>query len=190
MDPDFSTIQRIQAGDENALLVLMSNHKEAIFRLAWRYTMNEHDAAEIAEETFVRAFFAADKFRPKAQVKTWLFTIAANLCRDHLRRRKKEAKTSSLDAPISNRDTPGYQATIDPGTPDPRQLLETREKLHMIEEAIFNLPHKLVFPFVFCAIEGHSYDECAAVLNTSRKGVETRIYRARLKLRKELARVR
>jgi len=190
MDPDYSAIQRIQTGDEQALVELMTRYKEAIFRLAWRYTWNEQDAAEIAEETFVRAYFKAGSFKPKAKVKTWLFTIAANLCRDLLRRRKKEQYHVSIDAPLNPNDSRDYKDTLSNKEADARESAEAREQMTIINEAILALPHKLKFPFVFCSLEGNSYDECANVLKTSRKTVETRIYRARLRLRQQLAKLR
>lgn len=190
MDPDLSAIQRLQTGDEQALVELMTCHKEAIFRLAWRYTRNEQDAAEIAEETFVRAYFKAGSFRPKAKVKTWLFTIAANLCKDLIRRQKKERKHVSMDAPLNPNDSRDYKDTLSNKEADARESAESRERMDTIDEAILALPHKLKFPFVFCSIEGNSYDECAIVLKTSRKTVETRIYRARLRLRQQLASIR
>ncbi len=63
----------------------------------------------------------------------------------------------------------------------------SKESVSSVHAAIFALPHKLKFPFIFCILEENSYDECAEVLNTSRKTVETRIYRARKLLREKLA---
>ena len=190
MDSDLSAIQRLQEGDEQALVELMQRHKEAIFRLAWRYTWNEQDAAEIAEETFVRAYFKAGSFTPRATVKTWLFTIAANLCRDLLRHRKKEQTHLSLDATHGQDDSSALKNLVSTGESDARQSAESTEDTQIIQRAIHALPHKLKFPFVFCIVEGNRYDECAEVLKTSRKTIETRIYRARIRLRKALADLR
>ena len=186
MDPDLSAIQRLQSGEEQALVELMQHHKDAIFRLAWRYTWNEQDAAEVTEETFVRAYFKAESFRPRAKVKTWLFTIAANLCRDMLRRRKKEGTNLSLDVAATSNDQRSFHDSASAGEADARQSAESKEQVKTIESAIQDLPHKLRFPFVYCVIEGQGHDECAEILNTSRKTVETRIYRARKKLRQQL----
>ena len=82
------------------------------------------------------------------------------------------------------------EAVISDGRPDPEQETISRESVLEIEEAIAELPHKLKFPFVFCILEDHSYDECAQVLKTSRKTVETRIYRARNALRTRLSEYR
>ena len=89
MDEDLISIQRIQRGDEGGLSDLMLRHKQALFCFAIRYTGNEADAAELTEETFFRVYQNAAKFTPRAKVKTWMFSIAANLSRDFLRRKKK-----------------------------------------------------------------------------------------------------
>lgn len=183
-------MQRIQEGDEQALLELMSRHKEAIFRLAWRYTLNQQDAEEIAEETFVRAYFKAGRFRPKALVKTWLYTITANLCRDLLRRRKKEGYKVSMESTLSATDPRELRETLHHPDAGVHQSVESGEQVEIIENAILTLPHKLRFPLVFCTLDGNSHDACARVLQTSRKSVETRIYRARQRLRTILSAMR
>ena len=186
MDNDYQLLRRIREGDEGALSLLMEKYKHAIFHFAFRYTGNEADAAELAEETFVRVYFKADRFRPKAKLKTWIFTIAANLCRDFLRRKKKHAGTISLDANRSDAESLSLKEIIPGNEPDPATKAGSRESLAEIEAAIQALPYKLKFPFIFCVLEQHSYGECADVLKTSRKTVENRIYRARLLLRGKL----
>jgi len=69
----------------------------------------------------------------------------------------------------------------------PEETTRSNESLKAIEAAIQTLPHKLRFPFIFCILEGNSYDACAEVLKTNRKTVETRIYRARKQLREALS---
>ena len=70
--------------------------------------------------------------------------------------------------------------------PSPSRSLQTDDDLQRIQKQVAQLPEKLKFPFFFCILEKHSYDECAAILKTSRKTVETRIYRARQTLKKQL----
>jgi RNA polymerase sigma-70 factor (ECF subfamily) len=68
----------------------------------------------------------------------------------------------------------------------PDEDAHSRESLQQIEAVIDQLPHKLKLPFVYCILEGHSYDECAEIIRSTRKTVETRIYRARKLLQREL----
>jgi RNA polymerase sigma-70 factor (ECF subfamily) len=186
MDEDLPFIELIQDGDESGLVELMTRHKLAVFRFIIRYVGNEADAAELTEETFYRVFMNASKFRPKARVRTWIFAIAANLSRDSIRRRSKFKNQVSLSSKLGESTSiEGLDVIPDSGT-GPIEEAYTKESIRAIEEAIHGLPEKLKFPFVFCILENNSYEECAEVLKVSTKTVETRIYRARLKLRKLL----
>ena len=186
-DSDLRALRKIQDGDEAGLKELMARHREALFRFIYRYVQNEADAAELTEETFFRVYQNADRFRPKAKVSTWMFSIAGNLCRDYLRKNKKRKGDLSLDAKID--ETSGVQRgdTLASDARNPEETTRSNESLKAIEAAIQTLPHKLRFPFIFCILEGNSYDACAEVLKTNRKTVETRIYRARKQLREALS---
>ncbi|MGB0743250.1 MAG: RNA polymerase sigma factor, partial [Opitutales bacterium] len=120
--------------------------------------------------------------------KTWIYTIALNLSRDRLRKDKKRKGQLSLDAPISAGDFDQPLADrMGSSAPSPSQSLQSDDDLQHIQEQVSKLPEKLKFPFVFCILEKHSYDDCAAILKTSRKTVEARIYRARQTLKQQLA---
>lgn len=186
MDVDLPAIERIQKGDEQGLVVLMERHRESIFRFCYRFVANEADAAELTEETFVRVFQNARKFRPKAKVVTWIFSIAGNLCRDFLRRSKKRRADVSLSSSVAGSENLELLDVVESKERSPDQDAVAGEVLSAIEAAIASLPHALKFPFIFCVLEDHSYDDCAEVLNTNRKTVEMRIYRARKALRQEL----
>jgi RNA polymerase sigma-70 factor (ECF subfamily) len=186
-DSDMRALRKIQDGDEAGLKELMARHREALFRFIYRYVQNEADAAELTEETFFRVYQNADRFRPKAKVNTWIFTIAGNLCRDRLRKNRKRKGDWSLDAKIDESSGVQRGDTFASDTRNPEETTVSNESLKTIEEVIHALPHKLKFPFIFCILEGNSYDACAEVLKTNRKTVETRIYRARKQLREKLS---
>jgi RNA polymerase sigma-70 factor (ECF subfamily) len=186
-DSDLRALRKIQDGDEAGLKELMARHREALFRFIYRYVQNEADAAELTEETFFRVYQNADRFRPKAKVNTWIFTIAGNLCRDRLRKNRKRRGDFSLNAEIDLSSGAQRGDTFASSSRNPEEHTESNESLKTIELAIQALPHKLKFPFIFCVLEENSYDACAEVLKTNRKTVETRIYRARKQLRKVLA---
>lgn len=188
MEEDLQSIHRIQEGLDEGLRQLMTRHKESLFGYVFRYVGNTTDAAEITEETFYRVFINAHKFHPKAKVKTWMFSIASNLCRDHLRRRKKHSLHMSLDDSGSSGSDASPYEKIASTQSNPAESTVSNEELQHIESAIHALPHRLKVPFIFCVLEDHSYDACADMLKTSRKTVETRIYRARKKLQAQLLR--
>jgi RNA polymerase sigma-70 factor (ECF subfamily) len=187
MDDDLQTIRRIREGDESALIDLMDRYREPIFRLAYRYAGNAVDAANLAEETFTKVFFNARKFSERASVKTWVFAIASNLFRDFLRRERRARETVSLSTAIDDQsDTMTLAETIESDAVNAAEALDQNERIAEIQAAIHDLPEKLRFPFIFCVLEGHSHDDAAEVLKTTRKTVESRIYRARHELQNRL----
>src|SRR5208283_2961718 len=106
-DPDLALVQALKGGEDQALNTLMDRHRDALFRFVLRYVRHEEDALELTTETFVRAYFNIDKFRPAAKFTTWLYQIALNLCRDHLRSRAYQysLQTVSFDAPTEESGT-------------------------------------------------------------------------------------
>lgn len=186
MDLDLPAMELLQSGDESGLVSLMERHKEPVFRFVLRYVGNDADAADLTEETFYRVYAKASRFSPRAKVSTWIFAIAANVSRDFLRRRRRFPFQSSLDQRRDDDPDAGGTLMHDRVPSDiatPAEETQTNEAMAAIERAIQTLPDKLRFPFVFCVLEDHSYDECAAIIGSTRKTVETRIYRARNRLR-------
>jgi RNA polymerase sigma-70 factor (ECF subfamily) len=151
----------------------MNRHREGLFRFVLRQVHNEADALELATETFVRAYFNIGKFRSAAKFATWLYRIASNLCRDHLKSRAYQysRRTVSFDAPTEEGQDPRLLL--------PDQKTERREELIALEKAISELPEELKNPFILTALEDHQQAETAQLLGISSKAVETRVYRAR-----------
>ncbi|MBL4575672.1 MAG: sigma-70 family RNA polymerase sigma factor [Opitutaceae bacterium] len=186
MDPDLVFIQALQHGKDEGLNELIARHKAAVFRFTLRYTQNEADATDLTEETFVKVFFNAHKFRAKAHVKTWIFTIAANLCRDHFRKKKRHPHISLDSTEEYGREQSMGERLPHQGKTSAQQA-EFNEFTKAVENAINELPHKLKTPFILFALEEHSHKDCAIILNCSPKAVETRIFRARKLLREKLS---
>lgn len=188
MDPDLALLEAVQKGDETALRELMDRYRDPVFRFAWRYVRNEAVAADIAEETFVKVFFKAASFRPRGKVSTWIFSIAANLCRDH-HRREARRKVLPLSAGQNETGRGGDDELVerleDP-SPATEQVVLDRENEDLVAAAVDRLPSKLKSAFILFALEGCSQQECAEILGTSPKTIETRVYRARQRLREEL----
>src|SRR5512147_2025898 len=94
---DRADMVKLQAGHEAALNDLMERHATPVFHFLCRMVGNEDDANDLAQETFVRVFNSCKSFRPEQKFSTWLFTIAANLARNHFRWRSRHPNLS-LDA--------------------------------------------------------------------------------------------
>jgi RNA polymerase sigma factor (sigma-70 family) len=175
---EFDSIRALQDGEDRRLNELMDRHREGLFRFVLRHVPNETDALELTMETFVRAYFNIGKFRPRAKFATWLYQIALNLCRDHLRSRAYQysLQTVSFDAPTEDNKDPGLLLARNPR---PDESTDRREELTALEKAINELPDDLKNVFILTALEGRQQGGAAELLGISPKAVETRVYRAR-----------
>ncbi len=173
-------MQALQGGEDSALNELIERHREPLFRFVYRYLQNETAAREVVQETFVRTYFKAKSYRPQSLVKTWIYSIALNLCRDEARRTGRRPPSVSLDAPPALDRAP---LEIPDTAERPDEHLRTHDQFSALQGAIAQLPHKLRSALVLFAIEGHSQREIAEMLGTTPKTVELRVAHAKEKLR-------
>jgi RNA polymerase sigma factor (sigma-70 family) len=135
MQEDPHLVQALLVGEDRALNTLMDRHREGLLRFVLRRVHNEADALELAIETFVRAYFNIEKFRPAAKFATWLYQIALNLCRDHLKSRAYQysLRTTSFDVPGHEGENPDLIPAPEGG---PDRKTERLEELIALEKAI------------------------------------------------------
>ena len=178
-DPDLALVEALAGGDESALTGLMDRYEEPIFHFICRHVFNDEDARELAQEVFVRLFFNVRKFKPEARFSTWLYQVALNLCRDHVksRRTRQAARTESLSVREDDDEYPANNVAAENRTSSDEA--QAREKLASLDEGMAALPHDLRTALVLTALEQRSHQECAALLKTTPKAIETRVYRAR-----------
>ena len=184
MDDDLPLLEAIRSGDEAALEALMDRHQTPLYYFVLRSTGDETTAREIVQETFVRTYFKASSCRPRSKVKTWIYTIALNLCRDAGRKRSRQPAFLSLDQPSSD-GQPAFDIPDRSLDPAPEQAALS-EELDQLREAITRLPEKLRSPLVLCLLEGRPQKEVAEILSTTSKTIELRIYRAKKHLERLL----
>jgi len=176
-------MEQLQAGDDDALNRLMARHAKPVASFILRMVANESDAEELAQETFVRLHRARDSYRPAARFTTWLFTIAANLARNELRRRARHPDVS-LDAANEYDQPLGDRLPTSAAAPD--QALAGRERIEHVRAAVSRLPDDLREALVLCEWEEMSMSEAASIGSTTVKAIESRLYRARNLLRERL----
>jgi RNA polymerase sigma-70 factor (ECF subfamily) len=181
---DRQDMARLSAGHDAALNTLMDRHGQRLFYYLLRQVDNESDAADLAQETFVRVYQHRARFDPGQKFATWLYAIATNLARDRFRWHKRHPQVS-LDA-----EREGAGTVLD-YLPDeavsPSERMAAEERAAEVRAAIHSLPEDLRTPLILSEYEGLAHAEIGAVLNCSAKAVETRLYRARNHLRKRLA---
>jgi len=178
-------MQRLQGGRDAALNDLMDRHAAKVFHFLCRMTGNEDDASDLAQETFVRVFKSVNSYRTEQKFTTWLYTIAANLARNHHRWRSRHA-TVSLEAEGPD-DGPSLGERLPAPAPPPAEEMQQTERHHAVRQAVASLPDELREAVVLCEWDELAVAEAAAVLKTTPKTVESRLYRARRELRKRLA---
>lgn len=184
-EQDRSDLARLAAGDDSALNGLMERHADKLFRYLVRSVQDETEAADLAQETFVKVYQNRAKFKRESKFSTWLYAIASNLVRDRYRWRVRHRQVS-LDA--ENEATgEDFQETMSEQKPSPSEILQNEERAEAVRKAVAALPEPLRIPLILAEYEERSQAEIAKILGCTVKVVETRIYRARQLLRRNLA---
>ena len=181
---DQAALQALQNGRDAALDELIVRWRRPLFAFAWRYVQNQTDAHDLVAEAFVRLHQQRDRLRPDTRLSAWLFTTLSNLCHNHYRWRCRHP-TVSLDAP--NDDETSAHDTIASDCAAPGAALEHDETCAAVRAAVDRLPHDLKTTLLLHQYEQLSYREIGSIVGCSERGVETRLYRARQRLREELA---
>ncbi len=181
---DRADMERLIAGRDAALNDLMERHATPVFHFLCRMVGNEDDANDLAQETFVRVFRARASFRTSEKFSTWLYTIAANLARNHFRWRSRHPNVS-LDTETGETEQT-FGSTLPANDPAPNEQALTAERAEAVRTAVSKLPEDLREAIVLCEWEDHSIAEAAAILESTPKAVESRLYRARQILRERL----
>lgn len=183
---DAVLVERCLAGDVEAFDTLVRRYQSQTVNTAYRVLGDIEAAHDVAQEAFVSAYRALPKFRGSARFSTWLYRIAYNLCMDELSRQRKRSVEQSLDSFYAADDSPTLELP-DPD-PDPAERAQMRELQLQIRQAIGRLPsvHRVVL--VLYDLQGLCYEEIAQILSCPLGTVKSRLNRARLALRDELAR--
>jgi RNA polymerase sigma-70 factor (ECF subfamily) len=173
---DGLAMARLAAGEAFALNEIMERWRSRLLTYLLRFTGNESTALDLAEETFVQVYLARTKFQVGKAFPAWLFGIASNLARNHLRWRRRHPSH-----PVEEADQIAAGA-------DPSQTTQSKERQYAVRAAIAALPEELRDAILFSEYEGFSHAEIAAITGCSAKAVERRLSKARELLRKQLSR--
>ena len=181
---DVEDMRRLAGGHEAALNDLMERHAERLFHYLARCLQDQDDAADLAQETFVKLYQSRARFDAGQRFSTWLYAIASNLVKDRYRWRTRHPQVS-LDA---ENDATGksYADAIPQDGPSPSDDVQAGERADAVRRAVAALPEELRQPLILAEYEERSHAEIGAILGCSAKAVETRIYRARQQLRMSL----
>ena len=170
-------IQQAKTGDTDAFARLVAEQQSFVYNLALRTLGDPHEAEDLAQEAFVRAWLALPRFRGRAKFQTWLYRIVVNLCYNRLPRLRRELAVEG-DEKITN--------VYDELSANPATLVEIDEQRAFLHQQIETLPEKYRL-LITLRYQGElTYEEIAQVLDIPLGTVKTGIFRARARLREAL----
>lgn len=180
---DLSIVERVRAGDKDAFELLVQKYQFRIIKLVSRYVQDPSEALDVAQESFIKAFRALDKFRGDSAFYTWLYRIAINTAKNYAisqNRRYLEADIEMIDL----EKTLNKVALKEFGTPE--RLLLKDEIESVVYSVIDQLPKELKTAITLREMEGLSYEEIAGVMACPIGTVRSRIFRAREAIEKKI----
>ena len=183
---DHALLEATRIGDDDAFAELVSRYRNQITSYIYRMTSDYDGAVDLAQETFVRVYRAADRYQTSYAFSTYIYRIATNLAISELRKRKRR-KLVSLTGFFQTKDGSEPQE-FNPADDKPLAdcAMVDAERRQAVQRAISTLPEKYRAPLILRDVEGRSYDEIARILNTSEGTVKSRISRARGFLREKM----
>ena len=182
---DHQLIEATKDGDETAFAEIVSRYKNPLTNYLFRMLGDYEEAVDLAQETFVRVYFAIERYHTEYAFSTYIYRIATNLAISELRRKKRRQLLSLTGLfQTEENETQEFHPADEKSLPDD-DLIET-ERTRTIERAIWALPDKYRAPIVLREIEELSYEQIAQILGLGLGTTKSRISRARGLLREKL----
>jgi RNA polymerase sigma-70 factor (ECF subfamily) len=169
---ELDQIARAARGDRAAQTALVNRNMPIIYRVAYRMLQDQAEAEDVTQETFLRAWKVLPDWQPKAKFSTWACTVALNLCRDRLRKKK----------PVLMDELP---ERVDPAL-RPEEALASQQAQAGLAAKIAQLPDRQREALTLCALEGMTNIEAAEAMRVSVRALESLLARARRSLRASL----
>jgi len=182
---DHALIEATKAGDEAAFGEIMERYRSPITNYLYRFLNDYEEAVDLAQETFVRVYFAIDRYHTGYAFSTYIYRIATNLAISEIRRRKRRRLMSLTGLFQTEEDR---EAEFQP--PDQRPLADAElvddERSRVIGKAISALPEKYRVPVVLRDVQGRTYEEIADIMELGLGTTKSRISRGRALLKEKL----
>lgn len=166
---EIDQIRRAAAGDRLAQSALVQQIMPMTYRVAFRMLRDAEEAEDVTQETFLRLWKALPDWQPRAKLSTWACTVALNLCRDRLRKKKPML----MDA-LPEQTDPSLR---------PEEALASQQFADRLDQHISALPERQREALMLCAIEGFGNQDAAQMMNISVRALESLLARARRSLR-------
>ena len=171
-------IAQAQTGDRRAFEQLVLTHADRLYAVVLRMCAGPHEAEEITQEAFLRAWRAIASFDGRSQLFTWLYRIGVNEARRRAQRPERRIRAVPIeDCPLGDLPDPGET---------PHGRVRRGEERAALERAVRALPFDYRAPLILRDIEGLSTHEAAEVLGVSEAAFKSRLHRARASIRSRL----
>jgi RNA polymerase sigma-70 factor (ECF subfamily) len=187
IETDAVAVERTLTGDREAYRVLVERHSRNVYRLAYRMTGNQHDAEEVVQEAFLRAYQKLSQFAARANFGTWVYRIATNYAIDRMRQRKSEDSRRALPArETEDGAETDLMSTVPDAAPSPERLAQSGQLAAQMRRALRGLTPAERTAFVMRHWGGSGIDEIASALDSSASAAKNTVFRSVQKLRKAL----
>ncbi|MCM8809851.1 MAG: sigma-70 family RNA polymerase sigma factor [Candidatus Omnitrophica bacterium] len=181
---ELELVEKAKSGDNKAFEELVRRTQNKIYNLGLKILGNKDDAADLLQETYIKAYESLPNFEGKSSFYTWLYKIATNFALMKLR--KEKYKKISIDE-IKQASNGNYKFEISDWSNNPHIQYKNEELKDILNEAINSLPPKYKTIFILHDIDGLSISEISEILSLSISTIKTRIHRSRLYLREKLS---
>ena len=178
---DEDLIERFQNGDEQAYIELVNRYRDRLMNFVYRFVNDYEQSEDIAQETLIKLYTHKHYYKKIAKFSTWIYTIAANLAKSELRKKKSRKVTN-----LSQMSTQEKEYELPADQPDIDQAIESEFIEKRIQAAIQKLPLHFKTVTILRDIQELSYQEISKIVDVPLGTVKSRINRARLQLQKEL----
>lgn len=178
---DEELIERFQKGDVYAFDLIVKRYKDQLLNFIYRFVGSQEEAEDIVQETFLRVYRKRKAYKRIARFSTWIYTIAGNLARTELRRRKRRKLFSVTDMGYENRD---YEIWDEGFNPEAHVDGVIQEEI--IQREIANLSPKFREVIILRDVQELSYEEISKIIKVPIGTVKSRVNRGRLKLQGRL----
>jgi RNA polymerase sigma-70 factor (ECF subfamily) len=184
---DAAAVERTLAGEREAYRVLVERHSAFVYRVAYRMMGNSHDAEEVVQEAFLRAYQKLQQFAGNANFGTWVYRIAANYAIDRLRQKKNEESRREVSTRRPESDTEADPLSqIRDQSPNPERLAGSAQLATRMQQALQALTPAERTAIVMRHWDGCGIDEIAEVLKSNNSATKNTVFRAVQKLRQAL----
>ena len=183
MNQSDELVEKLKKGDQASFTTVVDLYQDMVYNTAISIVQSQQDADDIAQEVFVQVYLSIGSFKGESKLSTWLYRITVSKALDHERKKKRKKRFGFMQSLFGSHDE---EANHPVEFDHPGIQLEKKESARDLFSALKQLPEKQRVAFTLHKLEGQSYQEIAAIMNTSLYAVESMMGRARTNLKKIL----